>query len=73
MKIGVQHVVLFVVAFLVGCCVIYYSPMEYKTVLVYPTPSNVDQIQYKDHTGTCFQFAAEEVKCTGAENKIPIQ
>jgi hypothetical protein len=47
--------------------------MEYKTVFVYPTPSNVDDMQYKDSAGQCFQFTSKEVECTANANKIPSQ
>ena len=52
---------------------LYYSPVEHKTVFVYPTPSNAKKIQYKDSTGQCFQFSPTEVACTGAAQKIPAQ
>ena len=38
---------------------VFLSPMEYKTVFVYPTPDNVKNIQYKDTAGTCYQFEAK--------------
>lgn len=64
---------LFLASFAVGLVLVYFSPMEYKTVFVYPTPRNVDDLQYKDSAGQCFQFTSKEVECTGSANKIPSQ
>ena len=68
-----KFVGIFFVSFAVGMFLVYISPMEYKTVLVYPTPNNVREIQYKDSSGQCFQFESSEVKCTGDAHKIPTQ
>lgn len=67
------HILLFVASFIVGMLFVYLSPAEYKTVLVYPTPSNLKKIQYKDKTGQCFKFSAKLVDCTANAKKIPVQ
>jgi hypothetical protein len=68
------HVVLFIISFVVGCFFVYISPIEHKTVLVYPTPTNVKKIQYKDSANECFNFTAKIVSCKGKDVKeIPIQ
>jgi len=68
------HVVLFIISFVVGCFFVYISPTEHKTVLVYPTPTNIKKIQYKDSTNECFNFTAKIVSCKGKDAKeIPIQ
>lgn len=64
---------IFLASFAVGMVLVYFSPMEYKTVLVYPTPKNVDTLQYKDSAGQCFRFTSKEVDCTGSATKIPTQ
>jgi hypothetical protein len=64
---------IFLASFAVGMVLVYFSPMEYKTVFVYPTPNNVDDLQYKDSAGQCFRFSSKEVDCTGSANKIPSQ
>ena len=47
--------------------------MEYKTVLVYPTPDNASKIQYKNSDNECFNFTAKLVNCSGRNAKeIPI-
>ena len=67
------HVALFIAAFVVGCVLVYFSPIEHKTVFVYPTPSNVKTLQYKEAAGSCFGFKAKEVECTGDAKSIPAQ
>jgi hypothetical protein len=47
--------------------------MEYKTVMVYPSPTNVKKMQYKDKAGQCFDFSARLVDCTSNAKKIPVQ
>jgi hypothetical protein len=64
---------LFVASFVVGMVLVCMSPIEHKTVFVYPTPFNVKNLQYKDSSGQCFRFSSEEVECTGNAQKIPVQ
>ena len=63
----------FLASFLIGMVLVYVSPIEHKTVFVYPTPSNEKKIQYKDSTGQCFQFSSTETDCTASAQKIPAQ
>ena len=69
----VKYIGLFLVSLIVGLVFVYISPMEYKTVVVYPTPSNVDKIQYKDKADHCYKFKAKLVNCTKDARKIPVQ
>ena len=65
--------ILFVISFIIGMICIYMSPLEYKTVVVYPSPVNVKKIQYKDKADQCFEFSARLVDCTSTAKKIPVQ
>jgi hypothetical protein len=68
------YILLFVVSFVVGLIFVYISPVEHKTVMVYPTPQNSKKIQYKDDADQCFRFSAKLVNCKGRKvNKIKIQ
>jgi hypothetical protein len=69
----VLYIILFVVSFLVGMVFIYFTPTEYKTVIVYPSPSNLKKIQYKDESDQCFEFSAKLVECKADVKKIPVQ
>lgn len=67
------YIVAFIMSFMVGSIFLYFSPVEYKTVIVYPTPYNLKKIQYKDSMDTCFQFSAKLVDCGKDAKKIPIK
>lgn len=66
------YLIAFLLSFFVGAVFLYVSPVEYKTIVVYPTPSNLKHIQYKDNADNCFQFSARLVDCKNAK-KIPVQ
>ena len=70
------NIPVFIISLAAGLFVIYVYMPEQRKVLVYPTPENVDSIQYKDATGTCFAVKHEKVKCPKDESllsKIPAQ
>jgi hypothetical protein len=73
MKFSFLHIGLFLAAFVAGCVLVYFSPVEHKTIFVYPTPSNYKTLQYKDTSGSCFGFKAKEVACTAEAKSIPAQ
>jgi len=64
---------IFLSSFIFGIILVTLSPMEYKTVIVYPSPSNLTKIQYTDKSDQCFQFSAKLVNCGKHSKKIPIQ
>lgn len=66
-------VALFIAAFAVGYGLLFLSPIEYKTVFLYPTPNNYEKIQYKDRAGTCFHLKANKVACDATAKEIPAQ
>ena len=68
-----QYIPIFLISFVVGLVCIYFSPLEYKTIMVYPSPNNVNKIQYKDKADQCFEFSAKLVDCTKGSKKIPVQ
>ena len=67
------YLIAFIFSFMIGAVFIYLSPMEYKTIVVYPTPSNLEKIQYKDNADNCFQFSARLVDCGNNPKKIAVQ
>ena len=68
-----EYIPIFLVSFAIGMVCVYISPLEYKTVMVYPSPTNTKKIQYKDNAGQCFVFSARLVDCTSDAKKIPVQ
>jgi len=57
---------IFLISLAVGLFYIYISD-EYKhTIIIYPTPDNTDEYQFKDKSNNCFSYEMKEVKCPGA-------
>jgi len=66
----------FIVSLCIGLFISYATLPSPHIVFVYPTPENLDEIQYKDETGTCFGFTSHQVKCPKDKKQIreyPIQ
>ena len=57
------NIPVFFISFLFGLFAIYLISDDKRIVYVYPTPENIDYIQYKDKSGTCFKYDAEEQEC----------
>ena len=61
---------------MIGLFFIYIIEPKYKKIYVYPTPENINDIQYVDKANNCFSFTANKKECSQDENNIkniPIQ
>jgi len=71
------NIPVFILSLAIGIFLVYIFVPEERKIYVYPTPENVDKIQYKDKTGTCFSLKQEKKKkCPADESlisKIPMQ
>lgn len=70
------NVYVFLISFAIGMFVVYTTMGDNRKIYIYPTPENVDLIQYRDKTGTCFGFQEVEVLCPTDPTKIakiPVQ
>jgi hypothetical protein len=63
-------ILLFIVSLTLGTIYIYYSSPNKKKIYVFPTPENIDKLQYTDLTQNCFQYESQKVECPKDENKI---
>jgi len=66
----------FLISFAVGIFFIYILGPEMKTIMIYPSPENVDKILFKDKADNCFSFEETEVECPRDDSlisQIPIQ
>lgn len=66
----------FLLSLALGLLFVYLSSPTPTIIYVYPTPDNVNRIDYKDKASNCFKFKSEEVKCpsdTSLIKKIPVQ
>jgi hypothetical protein len=69
----IKFVIIFVVSAIIGWIAVCLMPIEYKTVIVYPSPDNLTKIQYKDKSDNCFEFSSTTVECTSKAKKIEVQ
>lgn len=66
----------FFISLVIGLLLVYTFNPTPTVIYVYPTPDNIDKIQYKDNANNCYQFDKKEVKCPNDNsliNIIPIQ
>lgn len=65
----------FLLALFAGLIYIYFND-DRKKIIIYPTTSNFDKIEYKDKADNCFKYNLKEVKCPAKKTSIkniPIQ
>ena len=63
----------FIVSLALGLLFVYLSSPKPTVIFVYPTPNNINSVEYKDKADTCFKFHANEVTCSQQAKTIPIQ
>jgi hypothetical protein len=57
----------------VGLLFVYLSTPPPTVIYVYPTPDNLNDVEYQDKADSCFQFVGNEVKCNDKTKIIPVQ
>lgn len=70
------HYPAFIISFLLGIIFVFLAAPQNKIVHVYPTPDNVNNIEYIDHAKNCYTFRAQKISCpsdAAAVKTIPIQ
>ena len=53
---------LFLISLAIGLFIVYITIPASKIIYVYPTPDNINQLQFKDYSNNCFTFEAEKVE-----------
>ncbi len=64
------NVPVFIISLAIGLFITYAIAPKPDIIYVYPTPDNMDKIQYKDKSGTCFGFKHREVACPQDKSAI---
>lgn len=70
------NIPVFLISFAFGVFAVYVTLPDVKKIMVYPTPDNIDYIQYKDKANNCFRFRENKVKCPVQEkmiSEVPVQ
>ena len=64
------HVPTFILFLALGLFFVYISSPSPDIIYIYPTPDNINKLQYQDKGGTCHSFAAKEIECPKDKKKI---
>ena len=64
------NIPVFIISLAIGIFLVYVGNPRPSVIYVYPTPDNLDQMQYKDRSGTCFGFESHEVTCPTDKQQI---
>ena len=70
------NIPVFIISLAVGLFFVYITNPDPKIIVVYPTPNNIDKIQYLDKADNCFTYTTEKVKCPTDDSmikEIPVQ
>jgi len=60
----------FILSLSFGLFLTYITNPPTRTIFVFPTPDNVDELIFKDKSDNCFQFSAKEVDCPSNPDDI---
>ncbi len=60
---------IFIVALSIGLFYTYITDDYKKVIVLYPTPDNIKEYQYKDKSDNCYTYDLNEVNCPDDENK----
>jgi hypothetical protein len=63
-------IVLFFASIAVGVYYINMTAPSRHAVYVFPTPDNVDELQFTDLSKTCFKYEAHRVQCPVDKSKV---
>jgi|TARA_B110000444_G_scaffold28363_2_gene23361 hypothetical protein len=69
------NIKVFLISLFIGLIYMYFDN-DKKKISVYPTPSNINSVEFKDKADNCFEYSMEKVKCPSNKseiNNIPIQ
>ena len=62
----------FIVSLAVGLFFVYITNPEPEIIYIYPTPENINKIQYQDKANNCYNFQQTQVECPSNTSKIKI-
>ena len=64
------NIPVFIISLIIGIAMVYITMPDNRKIYVYPTPENINILQYKDKTDTCFTFQQKEGECPKTEKDI---
>lgn len=66
------NVPVFLISLAIGLFFVYMTIPDMRNIYVYPTPENVDILQYKDKASQCFQYKEKEVTCPPDDKDLSV-
>ncbi len=60
---------IFIITLSIGLFYTYITDDYKKVIVLYPTPENIKEYQYKDKSENCYTYDLNEVNCPDDENK----
>ena len=60
----------FIMSLALGLFLVYIYQPDATVIYVYPTPDNVDKIQFKDKVDNCYKFQSMEISCPSVTELI---
>lgn len=63
------NIKIFLLSFILGITYIYLNDTK-KKIVVYPTLSNKDNIEFKDKADNCFEFEFDKIQCPNNSKNI---
>tara|TARA_B110000285_G_scaffold202804_1_gene238392 strand:- start:3501 stop:3728 length:228 start_codon:yes stop_codon:yes gene_type:complete len=70
------HIPTFIISLAIGLFFTYITVPEPTIIYVYPSPNNIDKLQFIDKAENVFSFDYQKVKCPSDDSKIkdiPVQ
>jgi hypothetical protein len=60
----------FLISFAIGIFFVYITLSESNKIYVYPSPENMNLIQYQDKADQCFEFKETPVQCPADKKQM---
>lgn len=66
------NIPVFIISLAIGIFAVYITMPDTRKIYVFPTPENVNLLQYRDKTNTCFSIKENQVKCPTNDSDISV-
>lgn len=69
------NIKVFLIALFIGLIYVYIDSSK-ENITVYPTPSNIEDVMFKDKADNCYKYELEDIPCPSNKSKIkeiPVQ
>ena len=70
MKLNFIHFPTFIISLSIGLLITYLYQPKKQIIMVYPNPSNINKIQYKDKADNCFNFESKRIECPNNNKNV---